>query len=512
MASKRKLGVFWGTNAFHFVETEGGNPKKIFVVPFSSSDVSRFSNPEAVDSLKLITLIQKAIQDQRIMDLDVSLSLPSKDIIFRSFVIPYMPFSEVKNVVEFEASKYVPFSLSELIYTYYPFITVENKKRVIRILLVAIRKDKLEGYNNILERAGLRVAQIEPSSMSVVRALVSRKQLPNNKIIAIVEVNSYEGKIIIVDKNVPQFVREFQLYPSTEDTTSFPLDILRARLFNEIKISFDYFSRQYSQKKIDKIIALSKDDTRKLLDGFSDDFGIPMNLVDVNTILKITTSDEVGLINAFGVGLRDSVTPNINFDIKWKAPQPIVPETPREEKGTDYKSIAITALVSLGLVYFIFAFSNNLITSHKQKIATLKQQLGPRDSLTLEAIEQQTNSFTSKLNNYKNAPPKSEIAYYLKTLPTLFPEGAWIQRLDVAYYDAVANQPVPHRVSRLNINFDGYAYAADASEQFELVDTLLLNLKNNKDFSKTFDKIDLTSVQKTGLQDYAVTSFRITCR
>ena len=237
---------------------------KNFVVPFGPDPrASRLENrlTTPVDHLN-----SKGDSNQRIIDTSVNLSLPSKDIIFRSFVIPYMSSSDVKNVVEFEASKYVPFSLSELVFTYYPFATLENKKRLIRILLVAIRKDKLEGYINILERAGLKVEQIEPSSMSVVRALMSRKQLPNNKIIAIVEVNYHDGKIIIVDKNVPQFVREFQLYPFTEDTAAFPMDILKARLFNEIKISFDYFNPAIFPKKLKKLLPCPRM-TRKLMDG-----------------------------------------------------------------------------------------------------------------------------------------------------------------------------------------------------------------------------------------------------
>ncbi len=511
MAGKKKLGIFWDSNAFHFVEIDSGNPKKIFVVPFGP-DPARLAAGESLDNAKLITLIQKAIQDQRIIDTSVNLSLPSKDIIFRSFVIPYMSSSDVKNVVEFEASKYVPFSLSELVFTYYPFATLENKKRLIRILLVAIRKDKLEGYINILERAGLKVEQIEPSSMSVVRALMSRKQLPNNKIIAIVEVNYHDGKIIIVDKNVPQFVREFQLYPFTEDTAAFPMDILKARLFNEIKISFDYFSRQYFQKKVEKIITLSKDDTRKLMDGFSDDFGIPVTLIDTTEILKVTTSDEVGLMNAYGVCLRASIAANINFDIRLQAPQPIVPELPHEAKGPDYKSLAITALMCLGLVYLVFTFSNNLVNSHHQKITAFKAQLGPQASLPFATIEQKTQSLNNKLSGYKNIPPKSEIALFLKILPTLFPDGTWIKDLDIYYTETIVNNPTAQRVSRLNINFNGYAYSMDISQQFELVNNLLLNLKNNKEFSKAFDKIDLTAVQKQGLQDYTVTVFSIICK
>ena len=63
------------------------------------------------EGLKLTALIQKALQEHKITTKNINLALPAKDLIFRSFTIPWMQAHEVNNVVEFEAIKYIPIKL-----------------------------------------------------------------------------------------------------------------------------------------------------------------------------------------------------------------------------------------------------------------------------------------------------------------------------------------------------------------------------------------------------------------
>jgi len=504
MATKRKLGVYWGQNILYFVEAENTVPKKIFSAPFEwGSKNIEMQKAESTEGIKLTATIQRALQGQQILDATIALAIPPQDIIFRSFVIPSMQPTEVKNVVEFESPKYVPFRLEELNYTYFPLPFTENKKKSIRILLVAVRKIILENYCSIFEHSGLRVELIEPATVSLIRVLFLKKLIPKNRTTAIIEFSNTEGRITIIDRDVPQFVREFQFYPSPENTVT-PLtpDILRARLFNEIKISFDYFGRQYAQKKIEKILPLSRPETVEILKTLGTDFNIPATLVDLHGLMNAPSGHEIGFISAFGICLRNTVAPKINFDLTWKVVKTKEEPEAEEEKQPNYMLVAITACVCLVLIGLTTIIANRFKNQVNVRIEQIKKQLGPYESLDIQKLEKETQEIETKIVGYKEIRLKSQVAHFLKILPDLLPPGTWISDLDITF------QPM----DQVNLSLTAHAYAKEANKQIELVNNLVKNLKNNNDFSSAFGRIDLGAIETDRIQEYSIARFRITCR
>ncbi len=498
MATKRKLGVYWGQNLLYFVECENNAPKKIFSAPIEQPAVPTLR--ESTAGLKITATIQKALQEQFISDSAISLAVPPKDIIFRSFVIPQMQPGEIENVVQFEATKYVPFRLEELSYTFFPLPIVENKRKAVRILLIAVRKSILENYCSIFEHSGMRVELIEPATMSLVRVLLLKKLIPKNKTTAIIEFANGEGRITIVDQDVPQFVREFQFYP-TPDTPAANTDILRARLFNEVKISFDYFTRQYTQKKVEKILALSRTDTLEILKTLGNDFNIPASTIDLHSLLNAPTGHEIGFISAYGICLRNTVAPKANFDLTWKSLKekeaPVV-----QEAQPNYAITAIAALVSAAVIGLSAFASGATLNQNQQKLAQLKQQLGSYESADLNKLSQEIQDLQGQTNNFKQIRMQSQVSLFLRLLPDLLPKGTWLSDLDISYPQG----------GNINMSFTAHAYAKETNRQFELANNLLKNLKNNKDFSNTFAKIELGSIETDRIQDYSISRFRVTCR
>lgn len=503
MPTKRKLGVFWGQNLLYFVETDNNNPKKIFSAPIEVAT----RNPEnltkeTTDGIKLTAAIQKALQAQLISDSEIALAIPPKDIIFRSFVIPHMQPNELPNVVEFEAPKYVPFRMEDLSYTFYPIPFVENKRKVIRILLVAIRRAILENYCSIFEHSGLRVEVTEPATISLIRALLHKRMLPQNKTTAIIEFANSEGRISIIDQNIPQFVREFQIYTAPEAAVATSPDILRARLFNEVKISFDYFNRQHAQKKIEKILVLSRPETAEILKTLGSDFNIPATTVNLHSLMSTPSGHELGFISAFGVCLRTTVAPKINFDLKWKSLKTKESPAAAAEREPNYPLAAMVAAGCAGLIFLSTFFANHFAQQPQQKITQLKSKLGSYESADIVKLESEIQQLETTTNNYKQIRLQSKIASFLRTVPNLLPPGTWISDLKIDY---AADGTV-------SMVFTAHAYSKETNKQFELANNLVKNLKNDKNFSSTFAKIDLGSIEMDKIQEYNISRFIVSCK
>ena len=135
MVIQRKLGIYWGTAGISFVEL---NKDALLASAFVSfADLQR-SDPvvgikHLSEDVRLLDLIQKALRAGSFSTGNAFFSLPSNDIIVRWFVIPWMKPEEIQGVVAFEAKKYIPFPLEELVFNYYPSTITKDGSRQIGI-------------------------------------------------------------------------------------------------------------------------------------------------------------------------------------------------------------------------------------------------------------------------------------------------------------------------------------------------------------------------------------------
>jgi Tfp pilus assembly PilM family ATPase len=508
MAEKKRLGINWGENSFSFAEVEKGKLLKSASVPFSTP--LNTQSQDVPEGLRFTSLIQKAFQDLNVTSKKVSLCLPAKDIIFRSFIIPWMEPEEVKNVVDFEAIKYIPIKLEELSYTYQAITIHENNQKNIRVIFVAIRKDTLTKYMGILEHTGLIVEWAEPSPMSLVRVLEQKGHLSRGHGTAVVQIDTHGGKIIFVDHDVVQFVREFQL-PTWDANNPAGVEDFTSRLFNEIRVSLNFYSRQNPQGKITKIIALSLQDIPKLTTNLSESLSIPASLVTASSILKSSSANEIGLLNAFGIGLRDRKSAFNNFNLAPKTVQPGLGGTSFNFEEPKYQvalGIVAFAIILVGAVFFL---TKNVNTKYKAKVQELSAQQGPFETSTAEDVKKLQQDLTAKLWSYKDVQTKSKMSFYLNRIPQLLPAGTWLKTIDMGYNDKQITQSdgSTRALSKIFISIEGYAYVENTNEQFRLVNSLVTTLKGTKDIAGGFGSIELVAVRQDSLNNYPVTYFKV---
>ena len=511
MASKKQLGIYFGNRSLSLVETNNQVPEKFVTTPHGLLETEEEEDRNLPDEVTLAAVIQKSLRDQRIETTAVNLSLPTKDVIFRSFVIPWMQPSEITGVIEFEARKYIPFKLEELSYTYHTITFEENKTKRIRVLFAAIKKEILEAYCNILEQCGLEINLIEPAPISLIRALTLRKQLPPQQKIAITYADEREGRIIIVDDGTPHFVREFSLQPP-EESENTP-DMIKNRLFAEIRNSLSYYSRQYADSDIDGIVTLSVEESHELLDNLGHELDIPTISMSAHSILGTSSVVDVELLHAFGAALKGHVPLKSTFDLSSeKHVSPVEAAT----RQIDIPQLAKTAGVCAGILLASVILSNRLTVSARQSVKQLQAKQGPYESLTTEEIRSREKETREKLSAYRSIRMRSNGSHFLSEIAQSLPKGTWLSDFRVSYEDVEHSEDKDKTFARLNSNIfmelNGYAYDKNPNEQIRQINAFVAGLKNIKVLSEAFGSIDLISAQTQTLQDHTVTGFRIVCR
>jgi hypothetical protein len=527
MAGNRQLGVFWGKDILYFVESVGDNPHSIFSVPFTDeAKGSLDGGPLGPVGMEIVSLIQNALRQHKVSAPAVHLSLPPKDIIFRSFTIPWMQPGEIKSVVDFEAGKYVPFALEELSYSFYPIPFTEGPSRRIRVIFVAIKKILLENYIKILEQASLNVSVIEPSTISLIRALIFKGSILSDQAVALIEKGEEAGNIIVIDQQLPQFVREFSLRIPLTDQAGMDADALMTRLVNEIRISLNYFNRQEERLHVKSGMLLTPAHAGEIVKRLEEDLRVPFSSVTVESILQNAGFGDVNFLKAYGVTLVSAVTSLADFNLSESRPKTVKLGLKPASKSVDYKFVVKVALMCFPLMIVASSLTGFLTKRKETQLMMLTQQLKSFKDTSVNKLQEQNQNLSKKTDYLKGIRTGSDVASFLAIIPTLLPEGIWMDSIEIIYPEALSPEqerrkkeaipadqsPGQGEGSKPTLVIQGYAYREDTNEQFKQVNELLKNFKENKEFSAFFNHIDFETIQAKNMGNYPVTFFHLRCQ
>ncbi len=512
MITKRALGIYSGQNYISVAEVVNKKLTHYFNTPHSFADFDP-QGQNIPEEIKLTAVLQRSLRDKNIESTSVHMCVRTKDIILRSFFIPWMMPNEVKGVVEFEINRYIPFKLEELIYHYHSTIIKEDKTKRIRILFVAVRKDLLEKYCGLLEQANLKIVNIEPEPLSLVRLLLFKKLIQNNQITAIIQTDQKEGTITLVEGGIPQFVREFRLVVPTQTHLEGEREILKTRLFNEIRISLDYYARQHTQNRVDKVLFLSTIPSPEIAEKLSQDLSIPTTATTPRAIIEGEEDVPLGMLNAFGVGLKDNIRSVVDIDLlKARSREPA---TDTLKFTFDTTRISQVGAVCGSIILASFIFANYQTAAQQGKLSALSRRQGPYETLSIEELNQKKEETLKKIEAYKGIITKSNVAFFLKRIPELLPLGAWLTNLSINYPEQTSKpkiSPSQEPTIKVTILMDGYIYTPDINEQLSLANRLPAGFKSDQEFSRFFQEAKLLTVRKETVDDFTVTYFQISLK
>ena len=301
MASKI-LGINFGVTALDIVEVDKKDVKKHYHIDYHQQDEDE-SIVDATDEIKITALLQKILRANKIETKEVIATVPSEDVLLRSFLIPPVSSKEVQAVVEFEARKFIPFKLEEL---YFDFITQNVKEsggRRLKVYFAGIKKEFMEQFEYILGQSGLRTVFVEPASFSILRLFSFKKIVRPEQTFALVEVAEDRGSICIVEKGYPQLIRDFRFRQRDIDIdTGEDVSGLTSRLLSEIHVSFDYYRRQFSSTAIERVFLHASEKLKDAQDSLHKEIGVPVESIAKK--LEFRDNFELGAFKAYGATLR----------------------------------------------------------------------------------------------------------------------------------------------------------------------------------------------------------------
>lgn len=253
------VGLDIGSFSVKAVKIERSNPYRISALGFKE-----------IEGGNLTEAVREVLSKAGITDKKVNIGLSGKQVVTRSVLVPDMEESDFKNSLKYEAAKYIPFPVNEVILDSVVLKhRIENNKML--VLIAAAKKDFVEQRVKTILDLGLEPSVLDIDSLALVNSfnLFQQTNKPQPGIYAVLNLGSRLGSLVFLEDGLFKFSRDISF--GGESITQkigakLGIDFIQAEkiklsrempeevraiieaglldLVGELRLSFDYYESQ----------------------------------------------------------------------------------------------------------------------------------------------------------------------------------------------------------------------------------------------------------------------------
>jgi len=508
MASSKRIGFYWGEEKITVVEFDKNTPLQVVFSPLGSkaNTASPFSS-NLTEEIQITAILQKMMQDNNMMGGSFYVSLPMKEIILRSFVVPLVKPDEIQNVVKFESKKYMPFDIQDLSYVFHTIPFSEGLNKRLQVIFFAARKEVLARYERIFKQVNAEVSYCEPYMVSLSKALLFQKEVNPSDHFAFLILDKNLGRISFIDKGIPQFIREFPMKIAPQAEGALDLEeTLNAKIVNEVGNSYDFYARQFNGERIEKMLVASDFVQKDLLSTLETELKVTLTKYSpVITTGTVGQSNDMDAVYAMGACISPPVESLSDFNF-------LADKKGKPKSKFDfalilmpYKGVMSVLLLCAFILAGIFVFFQAQLKSTQKQYDLLSAKQGVHMGETKESLQAVIQHNTELLTQYKNIRMKSEMAFIILKLASHLPQGSMLSNLRIAYDKGDASD------QHVSIDMTGNVYNPDPNEQIAAANQIYSDFKHDKDLLRFVKIVSLVSLTRQLYDGKQVTVFTIHC-
>ncbi len=223
-----------------------------------------------IDSMTVTNALKELIKEHNVKVKDAVSSLTGHSVIIKKVSFPAMTEDELAESIQWEAEQYIPFPISEVNIDFQILGADIEGGGQMDVMLVAVKKDVINDYTNVIKEAGLNPAVIDVDSFALENMMEINYPVTPGETVAIVNIGAsitsisvIVGGLTIFTRSIPmggnQFTEEIQRQLSVSfkdaenmktgkgkgegESASFnaAIETVSTNLTFEIKRSLDFF-------------------------------------------------------------------------------------------------------------------------------------------------------------------------------------------------------------------------------------------------------------------------------
>ena len=237
-----------------------------------------------MDSAIVVEAIQKILSTQKIRLKNVALSVSGHSVIVKRITLPRMSKEELTDSIHWEAEQYIPFDIEDV---NIDFHIVEHQGdqagSEMDVVLVAVKKDKVNDYTNLVRQAGLNPVIVDVDGFAIGNQYEINYGIELDKVIALIDIgagvmniNIMQGEEHMLYRDISIGGNQFTDAIQKELNVSFDqaeqlkmgdtveginpesvneiINSVAEDISHEIQRSFDYFKATSSTPNIDRVV------------------------------------------------------------------------------------------------------------------------------------------------------------------------------------------------------------------------------------------------------------------
>ena len=262
-----------------------------------------------VDSGTVSSAISKLFTDNSIKTKNVATAVSGHSVIVKKISLPSMSDAELADTIEKEAAQHIPFDLADVNLDF-QILSEDEGQPHMDVLLVAVKKDKILNYTNVLSMSGKTPAIVDIDALALQNCYEYNYEPSPNQVVALLNLGASVMNINIVKGTSPLFPRDVsvgghqytdslqkELDLSFEDAEALKLGkkvgtvsedaktpILQQVteiIVLEIQKTFDFFRASSAGEHIEKIyVAGGSSKVPGLLEALRQEFAMPVEILN----------------------------------------------------------------------------------------------------------------------------------------------------------------------------------------------------------------------------------------
>jgi len=145
---------------------------------------------------------------------EVAVGVSNQKVVVRLVDLPYMEKAELAGAIQYQAQDYIPIPVEEAILDFQiigDYMTSADE-HMMEVLLVAAQRDMIDQMVRSVDRAGLRLREVDVTPFAIVRGLLGVSPSAFSldaepEATAIIHLSAGITNIVVVEKGIPRFTR-----------------------------------------------------------------------------------------------------------------------------------------------------------------------------------------------------------------------------------------------------------------------------------------------------------------
>ena len=213
------LGIDFGSSSIKLVELRKRQERaslmnygELAIGPYGGAEVGRVTR---IVEAKAAEAVKDLLRETSAKSREAIVGVPVRSSFVTTIEMPLMSEKEMGEAIKFEARKYIPVPLSEVLIDWWIIPetfkageeaneedSLSKKRKVMSVLLVAIHNEVIEKYRSFMLEAGIKISAFEIEIFSAARVLVGNDLAP----ILLIDVGASSVKMTVVDYGIVRAV------------------------------------------------------------------------------------------------------------------------------------------------------------------------------------------------------------------------------------------------------------------------------------------------------------------